>query len=113
VLKPAVSLQSASRLSPFLSPPPHHLVSLQPLIILALITGIRIAWRVTDICTICILHTRSGQGDKKKSLSSARHPKHRSVVRLAYGVAVPLCMGGAKVQKFSRSAREDLFLKPK
>jgi hypothetical protein len=64
VSKPAGSLQSVSRLFPLFSPPPHHLASLQHLII---ITGIRIAWRVTDICTICILHTRSDQGEKNLS----------------------------------------------
>ena len=36
VPKPAVSLQPASHLSPPLSPPPQHLVGLQPAIILAL-----------------------------------------------------------------------------
>jgi len=36
VPKPAVSLQPASPLSPPLSPPPQHLVGLQPAIILAL-----------------------------------------------------------------------------
>ena len=36
VSKPAVSLQPASPLSPSLSPPPQHLVGLQPAIILAL-----------------------------------------------------------------------------
>jgi len=36
VPKPAVSLQPASSLSPPLSPPPQHLVGLQPAIILAL-----------------------------------------------------------------------------
>jgi len=37
VPEPAVSLQSAFTLSPLLSPPPQHLASLQPTIILTLI----------------------------------------------------------------------------
>ena len=41
VPKLAVSLQPASPLSPPFSPPPHHLASLQPTIILALSMRVR------------------------------------------------------------------------
>jgi hypothetical protein len=48
----------------------------------------------------------------KKTLSSAPHPKHRSVAGSSRGATVPLCMGGAEVRGFSRSARKNLLLKP-
>ena len=48
----------------------------------------------------------------EKTPSFAPHPKHRSVASSSYGAAVPLCMGGAEVRRFSRSTLEDLLHKP-
>jgi len=43
---------------------------------------------------------------------SSPHPKHRYVTDSSHEAVVPLCMGGAGVRRFSRSAWENLLLKP-
>ena len=49
MLEPVVSLQPASPLSPPLSPPPQHLVGLQPAIILALTLVTNLEWEFKSI----------------------------------------------------------------